>query len=113
MRLTRIKIKNFRNFKNLNVRLGEHAVILGENKVGKTNLLFALRLLLDPSLPDSARQLRLDDFWDGLERPLGEDDVIGFADSPSWQRLGMSDAVAAKVMERYEQKLATVQQSLA
>ncbi len=43
----------------------------------------------------------------------GEDDVIGFADSPSWQRLGMSDAVAAKVMERYEQKLATVQQSLA
>lgn len=76
MRLSRIKIKNFRNFKSLNVRLGEHAVILGENKVGKTNLLFALRLILDPSLPDSARQLRLDDFWDGLERPLRVDDVI-------------------------------------
>ena len=76
MRLSRIRIKNFRNFKSLNVRLGEHAVILGENKVGKTNLLFALRLILDPSLPDSARQLRLDDFWDGLERPLKEDDVI-------------------------------------
>ena len=27
-------------------------------------------------MPDSARQLRLDDFWDGLERPLGEDDFI-------------------------------------
>lgn len=76
MRLSRIRIKNFRNFKSLNVRLGEHAVILGENKVGKTNLLFALRLILDPSLPDSARQLRLDDFWDGLERPLKKDDVI-------------------------------------
>lgn len=76
MRLSRIRINNFRNFKRLNVRLGEHAVILGENKVGKTNLLFALRLILDPSLPDSARQLRLDDFWDGLERPLKEDDVI-------------------------------------
>ena len=76
MRLSRIKIKNFRNFKMLNVRLGEHAVILGENKVGKTNLLFALRLLLDPSLLDSARRLRLDDFWDGLERPLGVDDII-------------------------------------
>ena len=37
MRLSRIRIKNFRNFKSLNVRLGEHAVILGENKVGKTN----------------------------------------------------------------------------
>ncbi len=79
MRLSRIRIKNFRNFKNLNVRLGEHAVVLGENKVGKTNLLFALRLILDPSLPDSARQLRLDDFWDGLERPLKEDDVIEIA----------------------------------
>jgi len=76
MKLSRIRIKNFRNFKDLNVRLGEHAVVLGENKVGKTNLLFALRLILDPSLPDSARQLRLDDFWDGLERPLKVDDVI-------------------------------------
>ena len=76
MRLSRIRIKNFRNFKSLNVRLGGHAVILGENKVGKTNLLFALRLILDPSLPDSARELRLDDFWDGLERPLKHDDVI-------------------------------------
>jgi putative ATP-dependent endonuclease of the OLD family len=70
MRLSRIIIKNFRNFKSLDVKLGDHAVILGENKVGKTNLLFALRLILDPSLPDSARRLRLDDFWDGLARPL-------------------------------------------
>ena len=34
-----------------------------------------MRLLLDPSLPDSARQLRLDDFWDGLKRPLKAEDV--------------------------------------
>ncbi len=76
MRLSRIKIKNFRNFKDLDVRLGEHAVILGENKVGKTNLLFALRLILDPSLPDSMRRLRLDDFWDGLGDSRGTDDII-------------------------------------
>jgi putative ATP-dependent endonuclease of the OLD family len=76
MRISRIIIKNFRNFKFLDVKLGEHAVVLGENKVGKTNLLFALRLILDPSLPDSARRLRLEDFWDGLERPLKKEDVI-------------------------------------
>jgi putative ATP-dependent endonuclease of the OLD family len=76
MRISRIIIKNFRNFKSLDVKLGEHAVVLGENKVGKTNLLFALRLILDPSLPDSARRLRLEDFWDGLERPLAAEDVI-------------------------------------
>jgi len=55
MRLSRVSITNFRNFKNLDVRLGKHAVFLGENKIGKTNLLFALRLILDPSLPDSPR----------------------------------------------------------
>ncbi len=76
MRLSRIIINNFRNFKSLDVQLGEHAVVLGENKVGKTNLLFALRLLLDPSLPDSMRRLRLDDFWDGLPRPLTPTDRI-------------------------------------
>src|SRR5260221_1168687 len=76
MRLSRITIRNFRNFKSLDVRLGQHAVVLGENKVGKTNLLFALRLILDPSLPDSARRLLRDDLWDGLPDPLAATDII-------------------------------------
>src|SRR4051794_10762359 len=76
MRIDRIQISNFRNFKSLDVRLGGHAVIVGENRAGKSNLLHALRLLLDPSLPDTARQLREEDFWDGLERPLTADDRI-------------------------------------
>ena len=57
MRIHRIRIRNFRNFKEFDVMLGEQVVIAGENKIGKTNLLHALRLVLDPSLPDSARQL--------------------------------------------------------
>ncbi len=77
--VSRIIIKNFRNFKSLDVKLGKHAVVLGENKIGKTNLLFALRLILDPSLSDSTRRLRLDDFWDGLPRPLAADDVMEIA----------------------------------
>ena len=76
MRISRIAITNFRNFADLDVRLGEHAVIVGENKVGKSNLLYALRLILDPSLPDSARMLREEDFWDGLPRPLTKDHRI-------------------------------------
>ncbi|MCX5721078.1 MAG: AAA family ATPase [Nitrospirae bacterium] len=76
MRISRIQIQNFRNFAKLDVSLGTHAVIVGENKIGKSNLLHALRLILDPSLPDSARRLREEDFWDGLERPLGKDDRI-------------------------------------
>ncbi len=76
MRISRIHVENFRNFKNLDVNLNDHAVIVGENKIGKSNLLYALRLILDPSLPDSARQLRIDDFWDGLPRPLTKKDRI-------------------------------------
>src|SRR5438105_9757597 len=76
MRLSRIRIENFRNFKLLDISLSEHAVIVGENKIGKSNLLYALRLVLDPSLPDSARQLREEDFWDGIPRPLKQDDRI-------------------------------------
>lgn len=76
MRICRIKIRNFRNFKNVDFALGQSTVILGENQIGKTNLLFALRLILDPSLSDSMRQLGQTDFWDGLERPLSETDYI-------------------------------------
>lgn len=73
MRIAHIQIENFRNFHKLDIAVGKSAVILGENQIGKTNLIYALRLVLDPSLPDSARQLRAEDFWDGIVRPLTND----------------------------------------
>ena len=76
MRLSRIKVSNFRNFANLDVPVFGNIVLLGENRVGKSNLLHALRLVLDPSLPDSARQLTLSDFWDGLARPTADDKIV-------------------------------------
>ena len=75
MHLSRITLVNFRNFSRLDVRLAGNVVVLGENRVGKSNLLYALRLVLDPSLPDTARQLSIADFWDGLKE-LGADDKI-------------------------------------
>jgi putative ATP-dependent endonuclease of OLD family len=65
MYLSRVRIENFRNFRDLDVALSGNIVLVGENRVGKSNLLFALRLIFDPSLPDSSRQLGLSDFWDG------------------------------------------------
>lgn len=79
MKLHRLRIQNFRNFKELDVELGDQVVIVGENKIGKSNLLHALRLVLDPSLPDSARQLQKTDFWDGLGESLTKEDVISIA----------------------------------
>ncbi|MBP0440331.1 ATP-dependent nuclease [Tianweitania sediminis] len=65
MHLSKLKISNFRNFQSIDVALAGNVVLLGENRVGKSNLLFAIQLILDPTLPDSARQLKLTDFWDG------------------------------------------------
>lgn len=66
MRISRIAINNYANFKNVDFATEDSLVIVGENKAGKSNLLRALRLVLDPTLPDRDRQLGLEHFWDGL-----------------------------------------------
>lgn len=67
LHFSRIEITNFRNFRHLVIdRFPSPAVIVGENGVGKSNLLDALRLVLDPALPDSRRLLRAEDIWDGF-----------------------------------------------
>lgn len=88
MRISRVRIKNFANFSELDVETGQNIVIVGENKVGKSNFIRALQLVLDPGLPDRDRQLGLDQFWDGLGADkLGETvevsiDLTDFTDDP-------------------------------
>ncbi|MFF7127216.1 AAA family ATPase [Streptomyces sp. NPDC008240] len=66
LHISRIEIRNFRNFRHLVIdNFPAHAVIVGENGVGKSNLLEAIRLVLDPSLPDARRLLREEDIWAG------------------------------------------------
>ncbi len=74
MYLSHVRISNFRNFKDLNVSLTRNAVIVGENRVGKSNFLFALRLVLDSSLSDAGRQLKLTDICDACD--LADDPEI-------------------------------------
>ncbi|EFA5496116.1 DUF2813 domain-containing protein, partial [Escherichia coli] len=56
MYLAKLGIRNFRNFQDVDIPLAGNIVLLGENRVGKSNLLFAIRLVIDPTLPDSMRQ---------------------------------------------------------
>jgi len=67
MYLSKLSIRNFRNFETADIPLAGNVVLLGENRAGKSNLLLAIRLVIDPTLPDSARQLKLSDFWDGCD----------------------------------------------
>lgn len=88
MRLRKLSIRNFRNFKSVDIPLHGNIVLLGQNRVGKSNLLFAIRLILDPALPDTARQLRLSDFWDGCPADFNDPievhlDIADFAGDPA------------------------------
>lgn len=75
MHLSRIRISKFRNFSELDVQLAGNVVVVGENRVGKSNLLHALRLIFDSTLADSGRQLGMSDFWDGVGAPSATDAI--------------------------------------
>lgn len=47
MLITRLKLKNWRNFKNVDIRLRERVYVIGPNASGKSNLLDVLRFLRD------------------------------------------------------------------
>lgn len=63
MYISKVAVRNFRNFNNVIFRFkNEVNTLIGENGSGKTNIFYALRLLLDDSLPNKARKLQEDDF---------------------------------------------------
>lgn len=74
--ICRVHIENFRNFHSVDFRLSEKQVLIGENAVGKSNLLSALQLILDPTLSEKDRMLEESDFWEGLQDPMGAGEQI-------------------------------------
>jgi putative ATP-dependent endonuclease of OLD family len=46
MRLTRLRIENFRSIRQLNIELGDTTVFIGPNNAGKTAILDAVRIAL-------------------------------------------------------------------
>jgi putative ATP-dependent endonuclease of OLD family len=50
--IDKVKIIGFRNFSEATVRFSESTLVIGANDVGKTNLIHALRILLDKSLSE-------------------------------------------------------------
>lgn len=62
MRIDKIRIKGFRNFINEEISFAQQTLIIGPNDIGKTNLLYAIRLLLDRSLSDRDLDLSVSDY---------------------------------------------------
>jgi putative ATP-dependent endonuclease of the OLD family len=63
MKLSTVKLKGFRNFKDATINLEEKTLVIGANDVGKTNLLWAIRLLLDRKLNDFDIEPKDSDFY--------------------------------------------------
>lgn len=62
MRLEKLRIKGFRNFNDTEVVFQEKSLIIGANDVGKTNLLYALRLLFDKTISEHDLELSDSDY---------------------------------------------------
>lgn len=77
MKLRRLAISNFRNLQEIDVPLAGGAIVVGENRAGKSNLIHALRLVLDPTLSSDQRTLVAEDFSESLgDDPMGDDATI-------------------------------------
>src|SRR5699024_11938821 len=74
--ISKVKIKNFRNFKDIDIDLSHKQVIIGENNVGKTNLLRAIQLILDPKLTEEDRYFNETDFYDDIIDPMENGEIV-------------------------------------
>jgi putative ATP-dependent endonuclease of the OLD family len=78
MHVSRVVIKNFRSLEIVDVRLTEGpTVLIGENNVGKSNFIHALRICLDVGLPSSYRTLAKEDVFSGVDQTKPFQVLIG------------------------------------
>ena len=85
MFISRLFIKNFRNLRHLDVEIGQGVTcFIGENNSGKTNLFYALRLVLDGNISAQRRRLQPEDLAAGLTFAKPEHVLISveFSDFP-------------------------------
>ena len=67
MIVTRLILKNWRNFKEVNVALGDRVFLVGPNAAGKSNFIEVFRFLRDIAKPDGGLQSALNDLG-GLKK---------------------------------------------
>lgn len=76
MNINKVSITNFRNFKNFIIDFSEgFQTIIGENNIGKSNLYWAIRLVLDSDLSYNSRNLDIKDIH-GFKKGIEIDDHV-------------------------------------
>lgn len=95
MYISRIVIRNFRNFELLDTKLGDRVTcVIGDNNTGKSNLFQAIRLACDINLPNYYRELSEHDFHSSLNISIPQHVLVSveFSDFASEE---YQDALAA------------------
>ncbi|MBY0410776.1 MAG: ATP-binding protein, partial [Burkholderiaceae bacterium] len=62
MNIEYVKLFQYRNFAEAHINLARKSLVIGSNDVGKTNMIHALRVLLDKSLSDADIEPSAQDF---------------------------------------------------
>jgi len=105
MKIRKIRVKNFRNLREFEVYPAHTTIFVGENNTGKSNLLYALRLLLDPDAKRLESEISEDDIND-IARSEGENSfsiTIEIGDLQKYQELEavFMDRIAQDGKETY------------
>lgn len=61
MKISSVYIKGFRNFEEETINFNLKTLIIGQNDIGKSNLIYGMRLLLDKTLSDAELELNSSD----------------------------------------------------
>ena len=75
MKISKLKIRNFRGIKSADLRFPDHVVLIGDNNTGKSTVLEAIDLVLGPDRLSRRAPIDEHDFY--LGRYLPEDPTIG------------------------------------
>jgi putative ATP-dependent endonuclease of OLD family len=100
MYISRIVVRNFRNLQNIDLEVEDGVTcFVGENNCGKSNLFYALRLVLDGTISAARRRLNLEDLSVGLtfaqpEHVLISVEFRGFAGNEVQEALPFGGVVA-------------------
>ena len=62
MKIDYVELKQYRNFADAHINFAKNSLVIGSNDVGKTNMIYALRLLLDKSLSEADIEPSVRDF---------------------------------------------------
>ncbi|ULR91405.1 ATP-dependent nuclease [Comamonas sp. B21-038] len=76
MEIEKISIAGFRNYLNAEINFNKSTLVIGANDSGKTNLIYAMRLLLDKSLAESELEPSEADFHFELNGKQSDDICI-------------------------------------